>query len=278
MEEKSLALFDGKSVAKKLFDNWAYILLGLVLFLSIVSGYTEMGFNLQSTLNIGMDYAVLLMFCYTARFSFDHIAKEKGNGLTVYKDALERLEIVRRRVKECDSAKLQKFCDYYRTHELECTRRQIVEEAMLEERDLEAFIESGKFPEEMKLFQKIALRKAKRCKPIHLNRFMIGRPILSIESRESFATPEQDLKRKSIPTIITTALTVIFPVSLSLSVILNPTFAMFIEAMLKTLTVLIAGTRGYSIRLRNMVETVPAYVTQQEDFLDNFAKWCEKEQ
>ena len=84
MEEKSLALFDGKSVAKKLFDNWAYILLVLVLFLSIVSGYTETGFNLQLTLNIGMDYAVLLMFCYTARFSFDHIAKEKGNGFRYF--------------------------------------------------------------------------------------------------------------------------------------------------------------------------------------------------
>lgn len=278
MDGKDISLFDGKAAAKKVFDNWAYILLALVLLMSILSGYTEIGFNFQATVNIGMDYAVLLIFCYTARYSFDNIAKAKGLTSEKYKSALERLEVVRDRVKKCDADKLQAYCDFYRKNELICTRRQIVEEAMLEEKDLERVLSGEAFPKDMKWAQKRALRRAKRCKPIHLNRFMIGRPIQSSTTRERFITPEQELKLKSLPTIITTAITVLFPVSMTLAVLLNPTLAMLFEALLKTLTVLIAGTRGYSLRLRNMVETVPAYVTKQEDFLDNFEKWSEKEQ
>lgn len=273
MEEKSLALFDGKTAARKLFDNWAYILLVLVLLMSILSGYTDLGFNFQTTVNIGMDYAVLLIFCYTARYSFDNIAKNKGALSEKYIAALDRLEKVRARVKQHSGEELQSFCDYYRKNELECTRRQIVEEAMLDVKDFEDYVAGKAIPKGIKLAQKRALRRAKRCKPIHLNRFMIGRPVLSLKARQSFLTPEQDLKKKSLPTILTTALTVLFPVSLSLSVILAPSLATLFEALLKTLTVLIAGTKGYSVRLRNMTETVPTYVEQQEDFLDAFETW-----
>ena len=33
--------------------------------------------------------------------------------------------------------KLQAFCDYYRRNELECTRRQTIEEAMLNVKDFD---------------------------------------------------------------------------------------------------------------------------------------------
>ena len=105
--------------------------------------------------------------------------------------------------------KLQAFCDYYRRNELECTRRQIIEEAMLNVKDFDDYICGAPLPKGIRASQKRALRRVSVVS-LFINRFMIGRPVVSLRARQSFLTPEQDLKKKSAPTVITTALTVLF--------------------------------------------------------------------
>jgi len=128
-------------------------------------------------------------------------------------------------------------------------------------------------PEGVTFTQRRALKRARKTKPIRLTRFMIGAPLLERAKRKSYVTPEQELMRKSLPSYLSTAITVFFPVSLALSVIASPSLAELFEALLKALTVLLAGVKGYSLRYRNMTETVPAYVEQQEDFCDAYEKW-----
>ena len=102
---------------------------------------------------------------------------------------------------------------------------------------------------------------------------MICRPIADRTARQCFDSPEEQLLRKTLPSFLSTAITVIFPVSLSLNVIVNPSMAVLFGALLQTLTVLMAGIKGYSARYRNMTEVIPVYVQQQEDFCDAYEKW-----
>lgn len=274
MEENKISLLDVKSVGKKLLDSWAYILLGLILFLAVLSGYTDVGLNFLAAVNIGVDYAVLLLFCYGAMYSLDAIAKKRGSEDPRYTAAAEKVEDVRRRLKATDGELVQAFCEEYRATELRCTRKQILSEAMLTEEQFEAYVKGGHFPEGAPFVQKMALRRAKMCKPIKLNRYMIGRPLAATHRRLSFDTPEQTMKRGSATRILSTAFTVIFPVSISLSVIVEPTLATFIAGLLKVFTVTLAGCKAYHGRLKNMTETIPEYAIIQEDITDRFETWA----
>lgn len=276
MDETNLALLDAKGLGKKLLSSWAYILLALVVLLAVLSGYTDVSLDLMATVNIGASYAILLLSCYAAMYSLDNIAKKRGEEDQRYKDAAAKLDAVRDRIKKEDGDLVQAFCEEYRSAELACTRKQILTEAMLSEEDFEAFTKEGKLPDECPFLQKLALKRARRCKPIKLNRYMIGRPLSAKKQRESFETPEQTIGRGSILRAITTALTVIFPVSISMSVIMEPNLATLVEGILKVFTIALAGAKAYNGRLKNMVETIPAYATLQEDLADRFEAWKKK--
>ena len=276
MDENKLTLLDAKSLGKKVLDSWAYILLGLILFLAVLSGYTDVGLNFLAAVNIGVDYAVLLLFCYGAMYSLDAIAKKRGSEDPRYTAAAEKVDNVRRRLKTADGELVQAFCEEYRATELRCTRQQILSEAMLTESDFDAYVKDGTVPNGAPFVQKLALRRARACKPIKLNRYMIGRPLAATHRRQSFDTPEQTMKRGSATRILSTAFTVIFPVSISLSVIVEPTLATFIAGLLKVFTVTLAGCKAYHGRLKNMTETIPEYATVQEDITDRLEAWMEQ--
>lgn len=273
MDEKSLSLIDTKNLGKKVLDSWAYILLGLILFLAVLSGYTSVGLDLLAAVNIGIDYAVTLLFCYGAMYSLDAIAKKRGAEDQRYTTAAARVDAVRDRLKTVDGEKLQAFCEEYRESELSCTRRQILSEAMLTEEQFKDFVKSGKVPEGMPFAQKLALRRARACKPVKLNRYMIGRPLSATYKRPTFFTPEQTMKKGSASRIVSTALTVLFPVSISLSVIVEPTLATFVAGLLKVFTVTLAGAKAYNGRIKNMTEAIPAYADVQEELVDRFDAW-----
>lgn len=276
MDEEKISLLDAKGLGKKLLDSWAYILLGLVLLLAVLSGYTNVDLNLLAAVNIGVDYAVLLVFCYASMFSLDAIAKKRGLEDQRYADAANRVEAVRTRLKAVDGELLQAFCEEYREEELLCTRRQILSEAMLTEKQFEAFVKDGTFPEGAPLVQRLALRRARRCKPVKLNRYMIGCPLAATYTRVTFVPPEHRMRTGSVMRALTTAVTVIFPVSISLSVILNPSLATFVAGLLKVFTVALAGFKAYHARIKNMTEDAPEYASIQEDITDRFEAWVKR--
>ena len=276
-EEKGLTLLDAKKVGKKVLDGWAYILLALVLLLAVLSGYTDASFDLSTTINVGVDYIILLVFCVAAMVALDDIARKRGEEESQYRSAKERMEAVRQRVKAYDGRLVQAFCEDYRREELEATRSQILSEAMLSSDDFEAFAK-GDLPQKATRTQKRALKAAARCKPITLNRYMIGRPITAKQSRVRFVTPEQDLHRHSIGTILYTAVTVAFPVSFTFSLILDPSLATVMAGLFKAFTIALAGFKAYNGRLRSMLEAVPAYVEVQEDLMDHLDAWHRKKQ
>ena len=275
-ETQGFTLFDAKSFGKKVLSSWAYILLGLVILLTVMSGYTNVSLDLLATVNIGASYAILLISCYAAMYSLDHIAKKRGEEDQRYIAAAEKIDAVRARIKKEDGEVVQAFCDEYRAAELACTRKQILTEAMLSEEDLAAFINEGKLPAECPLAQKLALKRARACRPIKLNRYMIGRPLTAKKQRESFETPEQALGKGSVMRVLTTAITVLFPVSISMSVIIEPNLATLVEGILKVFTIALAGAKAYNGRLKSMVETIPEYAALQEDLADRFDSWKKK--
>lgn len=277
MDEENLTLFDAKNLGKKILDSWAYILLCLIFFLAVLSGYTSVNLDLLGAVNIGIDYAILLLFCYGAMYSLDAIAKKRGSEDPRYTKAAERVDTLRARLKEVDGEKLQEFCEAYRDSELRCTRRQILTEAMLTEKDFEDFLRGGKFNEGMPFVQKMALRRARSCKPIKLNRYMIGRPLSATYKRLSLYTPEQRMKKGNMARVLSTAITIIFPVSLTMSVIMEPTIATFVSGLLKVFTVALAGCKSYHGRFKNMTEDVPAYAEIQEEIVDKFESWLCKD-
>ncbi len=274
-EEKSLSLIDAKAIGKKIFDGWAYLLLGMVVLLSVLYEYTEAEFNLFVTMRMGLDYAVLLASCYAGMFSLDTIAKKRGEEDVRYLAAIERLEEVRRRVKAHDGADVQEFCEKYREEELRATVRQILSEAMLSESDLVEY-RSRKKLDGLSSLQKRALRRADRCKPIKLTRYMIGRPIAAAKGRVTFTTPEQDITANTMTTAFATALSLLFPVSFAVHVAISPTIATLVSGLLKLFAIALSGVRSYNTRLKTMVDTVPAYVRTQEDLVDQLDAWAKK--
>lgn len=274
-QEKTLTLLDAKTLGKRIFDSWAYILLGMVFLIAVMYEYTEAEFNLFATIRIGLDYAVLLASCYAGMFSLDAIAKRRGEEDARYTEAVGRLDKIRERVKAYDGKEVQTFCEEYRAEELSATVRQILSEAMLSESDLEAF-RRGEQTGVLSSAQKRALKRANRCKPIKLTRYMIGRPIAAAKGRVDFTTPEQRINAKTLESIVKTALCVLLPVSFAMSVTANPTIATLVSGLLKVFTITVSGLRAYNNRLKTMVETVPAYVRTQEDLVDQLDAWAKK--
>ena len=272
-EEARPMLFDGRAFAKKALDSWAYILLAFVLFLSVVIGYSKINFNPQIAINLGVEYVLLLAFCAIARYCLDEIAKKNGALSDKYIAALKRSEEIRAKVKTIKNADLDAFCDHYREDELISARKQILSEALLDEEDYELFVAKKQYPRSASFLQRATLRRARRLKPVRLNRFTMGRPINAKSDRPSFSTPRQELRAKTIPDFLATVVTVLFPVSITFSLILNPTLATLIASLMKTFTVIFSASKGYQARMRNMTETVPAFVTQQEDLLLAFEAW-----
>lgn len=267
-------LIDGKAAAKKVLDSWAYILLAFVLLLSILIGYSDVKFSPQFAVHIGIEYILLLIFCAIGRYCLDNIAQKNGANLPKYAEALARSEAVRARVKSIKGSTLQAFCDDYRREELESVRKEILTEALLDVEDFAYFLEHKKAPAGLTRRQRIALIRAKTARPIRLNRFTLGQPITAKGERMDFTTPTQALKRRTIPDFMTTVFAVLFPVSISFSLILNPTLATLIAALLKTFTVAVASFKGYSTRLKNMTEVIPAFVEQQEELMAAFDVWA----
>lgn len=273
MDEDKITLLNTKELGKKVLDSWAYILLVIVMLLAVLSGYTDVRLDLAATVNIGANYAILLVSCYASMYSLDSIAKKRGAEDKRYSEASAKIDAVRERIKREDDDLVQAFCEEYRTTELACARKQILSEAMLNERDLDEFIRTGKAPDGMPFVQKLALKRARSCKPIKLNRYMIGRPLFAKKKRDSFETPEQAMARGNVFIVLTTAITVIFPVSIAMSVLMEPSLATLVEGLLKVFTIALAGAKAYNGRLKVMVETIPAYATIQEDLADRFDAW-----
>lgn len=275
-EQSRLLSFDGKAAAKKALDSWAYILLAFVLLLSILIGYSDVNFSPQIAFNLGVEYFLLLIFCAVGRYCLDNIAQKNGALSPIYIEAVKRSEAVRDRVKRIKGATLQQFCEDYRREELEAVRKQMLSEALLDLDDFAYFCENKKAPDGLTAKQRKALKRAKNLKPIRLNRYVLGRPLTARGERMDFTTPQQELKRRTIPDFMMTVFTVLFPVSISFSLILEPSLATLIAALLKTFTVIMASVKGYSARIKNMTEAVPAFVGQQEDLLAAFDAWEER--
>jgi hypothetical protein len=81
------------------------------------------------------------------------------------------------------------------------------------------------------------------------------------------------MARSTIIRAVTTAIAVVFPVSIAMSVIMEPNLATLVKGILKVFTIALAGAKSYNGRLKSMIETIPAYATLQEDLADRFEAW-----
>ena len=272
-EESRIPSLDARAVVKRALDSWAYILLAFVFLLSILIGYSQVEFSPAIAVRVGVEYILLLVFCAVGRYCLDNIALKNGASIPAYTDALKRSEAVRERVKGIKSKLLVDFCEDFKREELESVRKQILSEALLDSEDFEEFCRTKKIPRGITRRQKLALIRAKNARPLRLNRYTLGQPVTADGERMTFTTPKQALKRRTVPDFLTTVFAVLFPVSITFSLILDPTLATLIAALLKTFTVAVSSAKGYSTRMRNMTEAVPAFVDQQEELLAAFDAW-----
>jgi len=268
-------LFDTGKAVRKVLDAWAYIMLAIVLLLAILSGYIEADITPEIGINIGVDYVLLLLYCYGARMCLDNAAKQRGMGSAAYQDAVTLLGKVRMTVKEACPQSLQTFCENYRAAELDTVRSQILADALLTEDDYNAYLQSGA-PKSMPRRQRRALRRAHRQKPIALNRYMIGRPVASRVKRENLNTPASAVWSTSVRQMLISAIMVAFPVSIVVSLIVEPTFATLIAGLIKAFSIMLSGISGYQTRLRNMLECVPEYARKQDELMYQYAAWLVK--
>lgn len=276
IKDGGLSGISARHALRKALDGWSYILLALILFLTVLSSYADMDLNIHTALNVGVDYAILLIFCYAAHFCFDNMAYKTGMEHQGYIDAVKRIDAVRARAKTYDARELDLFCEEYRAQELRSTREQILYDAMISYDQFNQYMRIGAAENAFTKKQLYALERARKTKMIRLNRYMIGKPAHSETARQSFETPEQFLKRSRAKGFILTAITVAFPVSVSISIMVDPNFSTLMIGLLKTFTVTLAGFKGYHARYKNMTQITPSYASTQEDIVDEYERWLAK--
>jgi len=274
--DEKIVLFDTGKAARKVMDAWAYILLTMVFVLTALSGYAKPEMSPEFALNIGLDYVLFIIYCYAARLCLDNMALQRGAETPEYLDAITRMDKVRGAVEEADPINLQNFCERYREQELQATRSQILSNAALNEADYQSYLKSG-VPKEAPRRVIKALKRAKRLKPIRINRYMLGRAITSKPTREQIVTPQENMAKSTAPQLLTTAFFVIFTGTLGFELISDPTFATFVAGMVKTFSVALSGVNGYLTRYRNIVQYTPEYAKKQEGLMYQYAAWLSKQ-
>lgn len=232
--------------------NYANIILWLSVVLIVAVGLVSVQeFKLRFSLRELSEFIVVLLLYYCVLFSRSEVGRRDGfceedylKEKAAYDNAFDEL------AKSGNLHNLADYCTHFVHTELIEMRRAILNDADIE---YDALFGDGKLPEDLSLFQKKAIAKAKRLKPLHLTRSML----LNIgngkyERHALGVNPETKRKLQMFLSGIRTFLTLMVAANFTVKIVETPSVETFIRIAYQILCLTLVAWRGYSISFTNV--------------------------
>lgn len=220
-----------------------------------------------------LDFFLLLFCSYTMYVNSADSGTRAGLKTESYKKAIasfaaRKQEIIDGKHQE----KLPEFCYRFITRELYNTRNAIL--AIIGfpysefERDWLGKTEKEVNASELSEGQKRAVIRANATAPIKLTPEMMMKRGKNGTRREPLGTtPEEKKTTNFIVRFFMTLATAVITSMIVLEAVADPTWAMFVECVVKLLTIVMNGAMGYKFGYENIVIDTVEYMEDQEDLL-----------
>ena len=266
-------------------DGITLTVVAVLLVVIFMVYMTQVSFNSDiSWKDVGFE-GVLMYACTVAVFLLlRSFSRRKGKRTDKYNLAVERIEMNNSRiVSEGYARRTAEYCHEWEDRELDITRERILSESGIKLNEFnERYCKYGKREllskcTELSEFQIKTIIRAKKIK-----RLKYDESYLSVSDRNGRRiSPSGGIKTKTIihlqtlQTLITTAITSLFSVSMALDIIADPSFATVVTCLVKIVILLCSGTwgmvGGYNMSAVREVAELGAKADEQERFM----KWCE---
>ena len=232
--------------------NYANIILWLAVVLIVAVGLVSVQeFDLKYSLRALSEFIVVLVLYYCVLFSRSEIGRRDGfqdddylKEKSEYDKAFDELS------KTGNLHKLSEYCSYFVHSELIEMRTAILDDVDIE---YNAVFGDGQLPEDLSLFQRKAIAKAKRLKPLHLTRSMLLNIGNGKYDRHALGVnPETKRKIQMGLSVVRAFATLMVAVNFTVKIVEQPTVETFIRIAYQVLCLLLVAWRGYSISFTNV--------------------------
>ena len=232
--------------------NYANIILWLAVVLIVAVGLVSVQeFNLKFSLRALSEFIVVLMLYYCVLFSRSEIGRRDGFREEDYlKEKAEYDKAFDELAKSGNLHRLADYCTHFVHTELIEMRTAILNDVDIE---YNAVFGDGRLPENLSIFQKKAIIKAKRLKPLHLTRTMLLNIGNGKYDRHALGVnPETKRKLQMAFSGVKTFLTLMVAANFTVKIVETPTVETFIRIAYQILCLTLVAWRGYSISFTNV--------------------------
>lgn len=274
-----------RKVIKSITKNAGALLGVFMVFAVIVTATTEIHLTSFSDLTaLGLEFFIVFFASYIAYVSCSDSGMRAGLNTETYTAAVKDYEVLKRRVVENDmQCELYGFCRHYISEELKNTRMNILATVGFTYPEYEAKwsiltdndIDSS---ENLTDSQKKAVKKANQIRPINLTPEMIMRRGRNDGSRSPLGITPQAKKNMHFGfKFMSSVLVTLGVVLIVAEAIEDPTWEIFVSAVLRLIPIITRGVSGYRMGYENIVVDMSEYISDQSDLLQQAIKYIEKE-
>lgn len=279
--------FQKKAKAKKLFKNLVNnagvvvgVFISFAVLLLVTTDVRLTSFDEVSSL--GIEFFLFLFCAYSMYVSCSDSGMRAGLASKVYISTDARYELKKQAfIDRKMQSKMHEFCSHYVAEELRYTRTNIVSIVGLtheeyEERFMRCSKEEIKSNTRLTKAAKKAIIHANSIKPITLLPEMILRKGRRDSARSPLGMDPRTKKKIQMGVKLITTIGISLGLATILfDVVMEPSVAMFTEAVVKTLVVIINGFNGYRLGFANIAVDTVDFISDQTDLLEEATKYIE---
>lgn len=274
---ESFGISGSKKVAKGLLKNLSTIIAVIAMIVLITLVFADVSVNTT----FGWRWAVKLVFysllMYVLFFSMQSTGQQDGRLQKIYTDLLSKYEGLRRQVQsDKDFESLQSWCDHYIEFELRQAKTRLLRSASIPYALFEEKYKDDQYPPPRSLpwKKRVAIRKARRMKPIHLTPDMLlSCGTLKVSRAPLGLAPGTKRMIRSIFNMLPRTILIFLVVDSTVSVISQPTIETFVSGIMMCFVGAMCAHQGYESGFKNIVEDTALYVERQINLLTQFVMW-----
>ena len=272
---------NSRKITRGITDNLSIFAAIAIIVVAILVFFTELELdNLFNFTKIGLTFGILWLCSYLMYITMIESGKKAGNDNSDYNKALVNNEKYSNALEASNNyGGLSTFCNHYIEDELKQTRNNILRSSGIDYVNYQKeYIDKSK--KELRN-QYIGLSKgqiksiilANKQKAIRLTPEMITRGA-EVNRRNPIRTePKTKLDVKKGMTAFSSIIVTGFLAITVLEIIISPTFATFAACMLKLLSIIWSGFKGFMTGYKHIVEDTTGYINDQNELLKNANAW-----
>jgi len=264
-------------------DGVTLFVVGVLVIIVAMLYFTQIGINTGATIaEVGFEFAILYGATVAIYMLLRSFARRKGRATEGYAAAFKTIESNTDKIISTGAAAhISEYCREWEESELDNTRERILADVGIPLADFKRnYVRLTKkeiraaFPKLSKIERK-TIERAKKIKRLKYNENYLS----VYDKRGHRRSPSQFVSTKTlerlkvVQVLITTAISLIFGVTIALDVITNFTFATVVMCLIKIAVILASGVMGmiggYNMTSNAEVEEMKIKAKEQ----DRFMKW-----